>query len=148
MAHPKKKSSPVLTVLAVLVGMGLFWLVLVKEDSTVPSGKIAPSIIGALDQVYLGCTVYWFNQGSHFPCEQGIADKLHDSKKGEIKVIVTNGLRQEFAAIGKHDTSPMVFRIDSNGDIFIKANECETNIDLIDIAELDFELLKAECKPK
>lgn len=42
----------------------------------------------------------------------------------------------------------MVFRIDSEGDIFIKAKDCETNIDQIDIAKLDFELLEAQCKPR
>lgn len=145
---PKKKSSPVLTIMVMLAGMVIAWAVLVKEDGSLPSGKIAPSIIGALDQVYLGCTVYWFNQGSHLPCGQEIADKLHDSKKGEIKITVSNGLRQEFTAVGIHEKSPMVFRIDSEGDIFIKAKDCETNIDQIDIAKLDFKLLEAQCKPR
>lgn len=58
------------------------WTVLLKEDDGVSSDNIAPAIIGALDQVYLGCTVFWFNQGSHLLCDQKIADKLHTSKEG------------------------------------------------------------------
>ncbi len=128
--------------------MAITWAVLLKEDDKVPSGKIAPAIIGALDQVYLGCTVFWFNQGSHLLCDQSIADKLHDSKKGGISVTVTNSLRKEFSAIGKHNEDRMIFRVDSNGEIYIKAKECETNIDQVNISELNLEELEAECKPK
>jgi hypothetical protein len=145
---PKKKGSPVVTIIAVLVVMVLAWAFLVKEDGKVPRGKIAPSIIGVLDQVYLGCTVYWFNQGSYLPCNQEVADKLHDSKNSEIKVTVTNDVRKEFSAFGKHIADRMVFRIDSDGKIFIKAKECETNIESLNIPELDFEALEAQCEPK
>lgn len=144
----KKKSSPVVTILSVLAVMVIAWVVLLKEDSKVPSSKIAPAIIGALDQVYLGCTVFWFNQGSHLLCDQSIADKLYDSKKGGITVTVTNALRKEFSAIGKQHEDRMVFRVDSNGEIFIKAKECETNIDQVNVAELNLEELEAQCKPK
>ena len=146
-APKKKKTSPVVTIIAVFVAMFIAWAVLVKEDDKVPSGKIAPAIIGALDQVYLGCTVFWFNQGGHLLCDQSIADKLHDSTKGGITITVTNAFRKEFSAKGKHNEDRMVFRIDSNGDIFIKAKECETNIDQIDIAELKLEELEALEKP-
>ena len=145
---PKKKGSPVVTIIAVLVVMVLAWAFLVKEDGKVPRGKIAPSIIGVLDQVYLGCTVYWFNQGSYLPCNQEVADKLHDSKNSEIKVTVTNDVRKEFSAMGKHIADSMVFRIDSEGDSFIKAKDCETNIETLNITELDFEALEAKCVPK
>jgi hypothetical protein len=145
---PKKKNSPTVTIIAVVAVMIIAWAVLVKEDGKVPSGKIAPSIIGVLDQVYLGCTVYWFNQGTHLPCGQEIADKLHDSKNAEIKVTVTNGLRKEFSAVGHHVADPMVFRVDSDGEIYIKAKECETNIEKIVIPELNFEELEGQCKPK
>jgi hypothetical protein len=144
----KKKRSPVVTIVAVAVVMVVFWAALVKEDGKVPSGKIAPAIIGVLDQVYLGCTVYWFNQGAHLPCGQDIADRLHDSKSAEIKVKVTNGLRKEFSAVSNHIADRMVFRVDSDGEIYIKAKECETNIEKLVISELDFEALEAECKPK
>jgi len=60
---PKKKSSPVVTIVMALVVVAITWAVLVKDDGKIPSGKIAPAIVGALDQVYLGCTVYWFNKG-------------------------------------------------------------------------------------
>ena len=147
-APKKKKTSPVVTVLGVLAAMAIAWVVLIKDDDKVPSGKIAPAIIGALDQVYLGCTVFWFNQGSHLLCDQSIADKLHDSKKGDISVTVTNALRKEFSAIGRHKEDRMVFRVDSNGEIFIKAKECDTNIDQLNMSELNFEELEAQCKPK
>ena len=147
-APKKKKTSPVVTIMAVFAVMAISWALLVKQDDKVPSGKIAPAIIGALDQVYLGCTVFWFNQGSHLLCDQTIANKLHDSTKGGISVTVTNALRKEFSAIGKHKEDRMVFRIDSNGEIFIKAKECETNIDQLNISELNFEELEAQCKPK
>ena len=147
-APKKKKTSPVVTIIGVFVAMFISWAVLVKEDDKVPSGKIAPAIIGALDQVYLGCTVFWFNQGGHLLCDQSIADKLHDSKKGGITVTVTNSMRKEFSATGKHKDDRMVFRIDSNGEIYIKAKDCETNIDQINISELKFEELEAQCKPK
>jgi hypothetical protein len=147
-APKKKKTSPAVTIIGVLAVMAIAWSVLLKGDDKVPSGKIAPAIIGALDQVYLGCTVYWFNQGSHLLCDQSIADKLHDSTKGGITVTVTNPLRKEFSATGNHNEDRMVFRIDSNGDIFIKAKECETNIDQVNVPELNLEELEAQCKPK
>lgn len=145
---PKKKTSPVVSIMAVLAVMVIAWAVLVKEDDSVPRGKIAPAIIGALDQVYLGCTVFWFNQGSHLLCDQSIADKLHESKKGGISITVTNALRKEFSAIGKHSEDRMVFRVDADGEIFIKAKECETNIEQITVSEINFEELEAQCKPK
>ena len=147
-APKKKKTSPTASIMAVLAVMVIAGLVLLKDDDKVPSGKIAPAIIGALDQVYLGCTVFWFNQGSHLLCDQSIADKLHDSTKGGITVTVTNALRKEFSAIGKHNEDRMVFLIDSDGEIFIKAKECETNIDQVNISELNLEELEAQCKPK
>jgi hypothetical protein len=147
-APKKKKTSPVVTIFGILAVMVLSWAVLLKEDGQVPSGKIAPAIVGVLDQVYLGCTVYWFNQGSHLPCGQEIADKLYDSKSAEIKVNVTNGLRKEFSAVGSHNVDPMVFRVDADGEIYIKAKECETNIEKIVVSEINLEALEAECKPK
>jgi hypothetical protein len=147
-APPKKKTSPVVAIVGVVAVMLIAWAVLVKDDGKVPSGKIAPSIVGVLDQVYLGCTVYWFNQGSHLPCGQEIADKLHDSKNAEIKVSVINNLRKEFSAVGSHIADRMVFRIDSDGEIYIKAKECETNIENLVVTEINLEALEAECKPK
>ena len=144
----KKKTSPLITIFAVIAAMFIAWSVLIEDEHTVPRGKIAPSIIGVLDQVYLGCTVFWFNQGSQYPCDQKIADQFHDSKAGDIKVVVTNSFRKEYSAEGKHISDRMVFRIDADGEIFIRAKECETNIELIDIAELNFEELEAQCKPK
>jgi hypothetical protein len=145
---PKKKSSPAITIAAVFVVMGIAWATLVKDDGKIPSGKIAPSIIGALDQVYLGCTVYWFNKGGHLPCGQDIADRIHDSKTGDIKVTVTNNLRKDFSATGRHIADPMVFRVDSNGEIFIKVKECEINVNSLVISKIDLAELEAQCKPK
>ncbi|MBT3876227.1 MAG: hypothetical protein HOA32_10750 [Nitrospina sp.] len=147
-APAKKKRSPVVTIILVAVMMFIAWATLVKDDGKVPSGKIGPAIVGVLDQVYLGCTVYWFNQGSHLPCGQDIADKLHDSKNAEIKVTVSNSLRKEFSAVGKHITDRIVFRVDSDGEIYIKAKECETNIKDLVVSEVILEELEAQCKPK
>lgn len=144
----KKKTSPVVTIAAVIAVMVIAWAVLVKEEKGVPTGKLAPAIIGALDQVYLGCTVFWFNQGSHLPCDQNIANKLHDTEKSGIKVTVVKDLRKEFSATGKHSDDRMVFRVDADGEIYIKAKECETNIDQLVVSEIDFEKLEAQCKPK
>ena len=144
----KKKSSPIVSILLVVAVMVIAWATLVKEDGKVPSGKLGPAIVGVLDQVYLGCTVYWFNQGSHLPCGQDIADKLHDSKNAEIKVTVTNPLRKEFFAVGKHIADRMVFHVDADGEIYIKAKECEYNINDIVVTEIILEELEAQCKPK
>ncbi len=144
----KKKTPPAVTITAVFVAMAIAWSVLIKEDKGVPSGKLAPAIIGALDQVYLGCTVFWFNQGSHLPCDQNIANKLHDTEKSGIKVTVVKDLRKEFSATGKHSEDRMVFRVDADGEIYIKAKDCETNIDQLIVSEIDLEKLEAQCKPK
>ena len=56
----------------------------VKDDGKVPNGKIAPAIVGVMDQIYLGCTVYWFNKGTHLLCGQYIAGQLHDSKNSLV----------------------------------------------------------------
>ena len=145
---PKKKSSPVVTIVMALVVVAITWAVLVKDDGKIPSGKIAPAIVGALDQVYLGCTVYWFNKGGHLPCGQYIADRIHDSETGDIKVAVTNDLRKDFSATGRHVADSMIFRVDSDGEIFIKAKECETNIDSLVVSKINFPELEAQCKPK
>lgn len=145
---PKKKSSPAITIVSVLVVMVIFWVTVVRDDGKVPSGKIAPSIVGVLDQVYLGCTVYWFNKGGHLLCGQDLADKMHASKNSDIKVTVTNGLRKDFSAIGKHVSAPMVFRVDDSGEIYIKAKECETNVNQLVISQIDLIDLEAKCIPK
>ena len=145
---PKNKSSPVTTIAAALAVMVIFWVTLVKDDGRVPRGNIAPSIVGVLDQVYLGCTVYWFNQGAHLLCGQELADTMHDSKNSDIKVTVTNGMRTDFSAIAKHIEDPMVFRVDDDGEIFIKAKECETNVNSLVISEINLEELETQCKPK
>lgn len=144
----KKKRSPVVTVVAVVVVVIIIWATLIKDDGKVPSGKIAPNVIGVLDQVYLGCTVYWFNKGGHLLCGQDLADKMHDSKNSDIKVTVTNGMRKDFSAIAKHIENPMVFRVDDDGEIFIKAKECETNVNSLVVSEINLEELESQCKPK
>jgi len=57
-------------------------------------------------------------------------------------------VRKDFSAIGKHIAAPMVFRVDDDGEVFIKAKECEINIRSLDIHELDLEELESQCKPK
>jgi len=42
----------------------------------------------------------------------------------------------------------MIFRVDSDGEIFIKAKECETNIDSLVVSKINFPELEAQCKPK
>ena len=144
----KKKSSPAVAIIGVLIVMAISWTFLAEEEGGAPSGKIGPSIVGVLDQVYLGCTVYWFQRGSQFPCSQEIADTLYDPKKSDIKVTVTNAKKKEFYAEGKHFDSPMVMRVDSDGEIFVKAKECETNIKLVVVSDINLEELESQCNPK
>ena len=87
-------------------------------------------------------------KGGHLPCGQKLADKLRDSKDAGIKVTVISGVRKDFSAIGKHIAAPMVFRVDDDGEVFIKAKECEINIRSLDLHELDLEEVESQCKPK
>ena len=145
---PKKKRSPVVTFVAVVVVVVTIWATLIRESGKVPSGKIAPDIVAELDKLYMFCGVYWMEKGGHLLCGQDLADKLRDTKSLDIKVTVISGVRKDFSAIGKHIAAPMVFRIDDDGEIFIKAKECEINIRSLDIAELDLEEVESQCKPK
>jgi hypothetical protein len=133
---------------AVVVVVVTIWATLIRESGKVPSGKIAPDIVAELDKLYMFCGVYWMEKGGHLLCGQDLADKLRDTKTADIKVTVIDAVRKDFSAIGKHIAAPMVFRVDDDGEIFIKAKECEINIRSLDIAELDLEELESQCKPK
>ena len=145
---PKKKRSPVVNFVAVVVVVVTIWATLIRDDGKIPSGKIAPDIVAELDKLYMFCGVYWMEKGGHLLCGQDLADKLRDAKTADIKVTVIDAVRKDFSAIGKHIAAPMVFRVDDDGEIFIKAKECEINIRSLDIAELDLEELESQCKPK
>ena len=145
---PKKKRSPVVTFVAVVVVVVIIWATLIKDDGKVPIGKIAPDIVAELDKLYMFCGVYWMEKGGHLPCGQNLADKLRDTKSADIKVTVIDAVRKDFSAIGKHIAAPMVFRVDDDGEVFIKAKECEINVRSLDIHELDLEELESQCKPK
>ena len=64
----------------------LVWAILPKEDGKGESSKTVPAVEGILDQVYMGCTVYWYKKGSQYICTQEIVDKLYDSKSTGIKI--------------------------------------------------------------
>ena len=145
---PKKKRSPVVNIVVALVVVVIIWATLIKDDGKIPSGKIAPDIIAELDKLYMFCGVYWMEKGGHLPCGQNLADKLRDSKNADIKVTVIDAVAKDFSAIAKHIAAPMVFRIDDDGEVFIKSKECEINIRSLDIHELDLEELESQCKPK
>ena len=145
---PKKKRSPVVTFVAVVVVVVTIWATLIRDDGKIPSGKIAPDIVAELDKLYMFCGVYWMEKGGHLPCGQDLADKLRDTKSADIKVTVTDAVRKDFSAIGKHIAAPMVFRVDDDGEVFFKAKECEINIRSLEIHELDLEELESQCKPK
>ena len=145
---PKKKRSPVVTFLAVVVVVVTIWATLIRESDDVPIGKIGPDIIAELDKLYMFCGVYWMEKGGHLHCGQKLADKLRDTKDAGIKVTVIDAVRKDFSAIGKHIAAPMVFRVDDDGEVFIKAKECEINVRSLDIHELDLEELESQCKPK
>ena len=64
----------------------LIWAIIPKEDGKGESRKTVPAVEGILDQVYMGCTVYWYQKGSQYACTQEIVDKLYDSKSTDIKI--------------------------------------------------------------
>ena len=110
--------------------------------------QLKDAIVAELDKLYMFCGVYWMEKGGHLLCGQDLADKLRDSKNADIKVTVIDAVAKDFSAIAKHIAAPMVFRVDDDGEVFIKAKECEINIRSLDIHELDLEELESQCKPK
>ena len=99
----------------------LIWGILPTENDKGDSSKIAPAVEGILGQVYMGCTVYWYQKGSQYACTQEIVDKLYNTKSTSIKVTVTESKRKDFSAVGQHNANRMVLRVDSDGEIYIKA---------------------------
>ena len=144
----KKKKSPVVTFSIIVAVIVLIWAILPKEDDKGDSSKTVPAVVGILDQVYMGCTVYWYQKGSQYACTQEIVDKLYSSKSTGIKINVTESKRKDFSAVGQHNDNPMVLRVDSDGEIYIKAKQCETNINLISTANVNLEELEAKCTSK
>jgi amino acid transporter len=60
---PKTKKSPA-TILSIIVAViFLIWAILPKESDKGDSSKAVPAVLGILDQVYMGCTVYWYQKG-------------------------------------------------------------------------------------
>ena len=96
----------------------------------------------------MGCTVYWYQKGSQYACTQEIVDKLYNTKSTSIKVTVTESKRKDFSAVGQHNANRMVLRVDSDGGIYIKAKQCETNINLVSTSNVSLAELKAKCTPK
>ena len=74
----------------------LIWAILPKEDGKGKSSKTVPAVEGILNQVYMGCTVYWFQKGSQYVCTQEIVDKLYDSKSTGIKINIPESKRKDF----------------------------------------------------
>jgi len=144
----KKKKSPATTISIIVAVIVLIWAILPKDDDKGDSSKTVPAVVGILDQVYMGCTVYWYQKGSQYACTQEIVEKLYNSKSAAIKITVTESKRKDFSALGQHNSNPMVLRVDSDGEIYIKAKECETNINLLSTSNVNLEELEAKCTSK
>ena len=143
---PKQKKKSSSTTLAIVVAVViLIWAVFPKEENKGDSSVAVPAIVGILDQIYMGCSVYWYQKGSQNLCTQEIADSLFSSKGNVIKATVVNGEANNFIATSKHNANRIVLFVDSRGDIFIKAKGCEVNIDSLDTAEVNLEELEAQC---
>jgi hypothetical protein len=145
---PKKKKSPAVTFSIIAAVVVLIWAILPKEDNKGDSSKTVPAVVGILDQVYMGCTVYWYQKGSQYACTQKIVDKLYSSKSTSIEITVIESKRKDFSAVGQHSANPMVLRVDSEGEIYIKAKQCETNINLVSTSNVNLEELEAKCAAK
>lgn len=144
-APVKKKKSPLPTLFVIVGAVALIWAAMPNDDNKADSSKTVPSIVGVLDQIYLGCTVYWYQKGNQYPCTQLVVDTLYNSNASDIKVTVTTKKKEKFSAIGKHVANPIVLKVDSDGDVFIKAKDCEFNIDTVDTADVNMEELEAQC---
>ena len=70
----------------------------------------------------MGCTVYCYQKGSQYACTQEIVDKLYDSKSIGIKINVTESKKKDFSAVGQHNYNPIILRVDSDEEIYIKLN--------------------------
>jgi len=146
-APVKKKNSSLVTISVIVAGLALTWAAFPKDEDKADTNKIVPSIIGILDQIYLGCTVYWYQKGNQYPCTQEVVDTLYNSKGNDIKVTVTTKKKEKFSAIGNHVANPVVLKVDSDGDVYIKARDCEFNIDTINTSDVNLEELEAQCPP-
>ncbi|MEK9627484.1 MAG: hypothetical protein VW455_00530 [Nitrospinota bacterium] len=144
-APKKKKNSSVAVISAIVALVALTWAAFPKDDNKADSSKTVPSVVGVLDQIYLGCTVYWYQKGNQYPCTQQVVDTLYNSDASDIKVTVTTKKKEKFSAIGKHVANPIVLKVDSDGDVFIKAKDCEFNIDTVDTSDVNMEELEAQC---
>ncbi len=144
-APAKKKNSSTVTISVIVAAIALTWAAFPKDENKAESSKTVPSIVGVLDQIYLGCTVYWYQKGSQYPCTQAVVDSLYDSKASDIKVTVTTKKKKKFSAIAKHVANPIVMKVDFQGDVFIRAKGCEYNIDTIDTSDVNLEELEAQC---
>ena len=143
---PKKKKKSYLGVITAIVGLiALSWAALPKEDTRGDINKIVPSVVGVLDQIFLGCTVYWYQMGSQNPCNQKIVDTLFNSKTSDIKVTVTTKKDEKFSATATHVNNPVILKVDSDGDVFIKVKDCDFNIDTIDTSDVNLEELAGQC---
>ena len=76
----------------------LIWAIIPKEDGKGESRKTVPAVEGILDEVYMGCTVYWYKKGSQYACTQEIVDKLYDSKSIDIKINVPGARENIFCS--------------------------------------------------
>lgn len=144
-APVKKKSSPLVTISVLAAAIALIWAAFPQDKGKADSSKTVASMTGVLDQIYLGCTVYWYQKGSQYLCTQEIVDSLYNSKGNDIKVTVTTNKENKFSAIGRHVNSPIVMSINFEGDIFLKVKECEFNIDNIEISDVNLEDLEDQC---
>ena len=65
-----------------------------------------------------------------------------------IKINVTESKRKDFSAVGQHNNNPMVLRFDSDGEIYIKAKQCKTNISLVSTSNVNLEELETKYTAK
>lgn len=123
---------------------GLGWVTWQEMEEKVTSEKYNLTL-AALDKAFLGCKVYWKEQGFYKPCTQFIVDKFYSERDESIRVTVVRDRQTNFTATATHVESNKVFQVDREGTIFLKEGDCLVKVPFYTLTSTDLASLESKC---
>ena len=140
----KKKTSGLVKFLIILALAGGGTGIVLSQQKGGEDFETAPMFV--LDQLFMGCKVFWYEVGPGTPCGQEQADLMFGGPKHvDIEITVDDGGMNSFTAQAKHRGNGKVFQVDDDGVVYFKHNECLVELKDFNLSLSDVEEMEARC---
>ena len=140
----KKKTSGLVKFLIILALAGGGTGIVLSQQKGGEDFQTAPMFV--LDELFMGCKVFWYEVGPGTPCGQEQADLMFGGPKHvDIEITVYDGGMNSFTAQALHKGNGKVFQVDDDGVVYFKHNECLVELKAFDLSLSDVEEMEARC---